>query len=545
MSGDPQADALHDAGTLRDWVEHWAKEAPDRTAVRIGDAPISYAELHRRACGLAAFFHELRLGRGDVIAAQLPNGLEFILTYLAAGYVGAVLQTLHMPYRAAEIEPLLRHGEARAVVCLARTKDFAPAELMLALRARLRSLSQVISLGEGTPVGALGFPADADRAMPPVRRAAPSDRFLLLYTSGTTSAPKGVPVPYRAFLPNARLSAAELAIGASSILMTLAPFTHLYGLFSINLALAAGAGMAVVPAFTPQALASALEAHRPTVLFAAPAHMAACLEAGFLTPERLASLSVLQISGSACPPDLARAVQTRLSGGEVHQLWGMSELQAGAFTRPGDPLELRLSFAGRASPATQLRVARVTSGDHAPLAPGEEGELQVKGASVFDAYLEDAAASAAAFTADGWFRTGDLAVMDAGGNIRITGRIKELINRGGVKFNPTDIEAALMRHSAVAQCAIVPMPDPVLGERACCFLVVKDAARRPTLGDLCADLARQGIAKTRWPERLEIIEEMPMTPTRKVKKGELTLRAAGLALLPLAGEGPFVLAKGG
>ena len=510
--------------TLRDWVERWALEAPDRVAIRIGDACITYAGLSRRASSVAACFHQLGLRRGDVIAVQLPNGVEFLLTYLAAGYIGATLQTIHMPYRAAEIEALLRHSRARAAVCLGATKDFAPAQLLLSLRRQLPELARVIGVGDETPAEAERFPSAIDRPLAPLPAAAASDRFLLLYTSGTLSAPKGVPVPYRKYLANARLSAVELRIEASSTLMTAAPFTHLYGLFTINLALAAGATTAILPAYTPPALAYALDRHRPTALFVAPAHLAACLDAGLLTAERLASLSMVQISGSVCPRDLAGAVQDLMPHGEVHQLWGMSELQAGAFTRPGDALELRLTSAGRASPATRLRVA----GNTASLAPGEEGELQVEGASVFEGYLDDAGASEAAFAADGWFRTGDLATMDAGGNIRLTGRLKELINRGGVKFNPVDIETAIARHPAVAQCAIVPMPDPMLGERACCFLVPREAAQRPSLGDLCAWLALQGIAKTRWPERLEIIDEMPMTPTRKVKKGELARRATAL-----------------
>jgi cyclohexanecarboxylate-CoA ligase len=510
--------------TLLDWVERLAAEAPERIAVSIGEERISYAELYRRSASLAAFFHELKIGHGDVVAVQLPNGVEFLLTYLATGFVGAALQTLHMPYRAAEIEPHLRHGGANAVICLSETKDFAPASLMLALHERLHELAHVIAVGEGAPAGALAFPTTFDRRMLGLERPQATDRFLLLYTSGTSAAPKGVPVPYRHYLGNARRSASELAIDASSIIMTLAPFTHLYGLFSINLALAVGATIAILPAFTPQALASALVAQRPTVLMTAPAHMAAMLQARLLTEELLASVALLQISGSVCPPELARQVQALMPNGEVHQLWGMSELQAGAFTRPGEPAELRLNFAGRAAPETSLRIA---DGD-AALPLGTEGELQVKGPSVFSGYLDDAAASADSFTVDGWFRSGDLAVMDVSGHVRITGRIKELINRGGVKFNPVDIEAVLASHPGVAQCAIVPMPDQRLGEVACCFLVPRNAASPPSLAELCAFLAGQGIAKTRSPEHLEIFAELPMTPTRKVKKGELTQRAAAL-----------------
>jgi len=140
---------------------------------------------------------------------------------------------------------------------------------------------------------------------------------------------------------------------------------------------------------------------------------------------------------------------------------------------------------------------------------------------VFTGYLDNAEATSAAFTADGWFRTGDLALLDAQGNLEITGRLKDVINRGGVKFNAADIEAIIGAHEAVAQCAIVPMPDPVLGERACCFLVLKPGAKAITLDDLRAWLSARDVAKLKWPERVEIIADMPMTPTRKVKKTEL------------------------
>ncbi|MBV8836106.1 MAG: long-chain fatty acid--CoA ligase, partial [Alphaproteobacteria bacterium] len=287
-------------------------------------------------------------------------------------------------------------------------------------------------------------------------------------------------------------------------------------LFTVNLALTSGATIALMPPFSPPALAAALDATRPTALFCAPAHMSACLNKGLLTRERLASLAFLQISGSACPPALAHTVQDLMPDGKVAQLWGMSEMQAGAFTRPGDSLDVRTTSVGRASPGTMLRVAD----DETALPAGHEGELQARGASVFAGYLDNADATAAAFTRDGWFRTGDLARLDADGNLQITGRLKDVINRGGVKFNCADVETIIGAHPAVASCAIVPMPDPVLGERACCFLVPKGGARI-TLDDLRAFLTAREVAKLKWPERLEVIAEMPMTPTRKVKKAEL------------------------
>ncbi|ARP99046.1 class I adenylate-forming enzyme family protein [Pseudorhodoplanes sinuspersici] len=501
--------------TLRDWMEQHVAQAPQHVAVRGPGVSFTYADLHARALALVARLRSLGIGRGDVVAVQLPNCAEFILTYLATGYAGAILQTLHMPYRGAEIEFLLNHSGAKAVVCMANGKDFQPAEAILAMQARLPQLKHVLAVGNTPPDGALPFDAKPDVATLDERPKS-SDDFVLLYTSGTVSAPKGVPTPYRKFLANARLSARELEIDSSSILLSAAPFTHLYGLFSTNLALAAGATIALLPVFSPPALAEAIDTFRPTQLFTAPAHMTACLQAGLLNEERLRSLRFLQISGSACPPELAQTIQAMMPDGKVVQLWGMSEMQAGAYHRPNDPLDVRMTTAGRASPETQMRVWL----DDAPLPAGEEGELQVRGCSVFDGYLANDEATSSAFTSDGWFRTGDLARMDAEGNIRITGRLKEVINRGGVKFNPADIEALIDQHPSVLQCAIAPLPDPIMGERACCFAVLKPGATL-SLDDIREWMTKHEIGKTKWPERLEIIAEMPLTPTRKIKKADL------------------------
>jgi non-ribosomal peptide synthetase component E (peptide arylation enzyme) len=163
---------------------------------------------------------------------------------------------------------------------------------------------------------------------------------------------------------------------------------------------------------------------------------------------------------------------------------------------------------------------RIASAQGGVLPQGEEGELQVRGGLLFPGYYANAEANGQAFTTDGWFRSGDLATQDAAGNVRITGRIKDVINRGGVKYNPRDIEDLLDAHPGVLQAAIVPIPDPDLGEKACCFVVPR-GAQPPTLEALCAWLLERGIARTKLPERLQIIAEMPLTPTRKVIKGRL------------------------
>lgn len=511
--------------TLCSLVERHATIAPGRTAVLSSGSPIRYGELRAKARRLASALRALGVAPGDVVAAQLPNSTEFLLGYLASNLCGAIWQTIHMPYRAADVAPILTHGGARVVIAPAATKDFSPAAMMLELRAQAPALEHVVAVG-GAVAGALDFAAlldTADDGLPAAARA--EDPFVLLYTSGTTSSPKGVPIEARSFLSNARMAADELGLAPDSIVMSAAPFTHLYGLFTLNLAFSTGAAVALLPAFSPPALAEALDRLRPTALFTAPAHVAACREAGLLTPERLASLSFVMISGSACPPELARETQMLMPDGKVLQLWGMSELQCGAFTRPHDSLDIRATTVGRASTGIELRVAGV---DDAPVAPGTIGELQVRGCSLFAGYLANDEANAAAFTADGWFRSGDLATLDADGNARLVGRLKELINRGGVKFNPLDVEALLDRHPAVMQSAIVPMPDPVLGERACCFAVLRPGATLE-LDELLDWLEQHGVGKLKWPERFEVIDAMPLTPTRKVIKGRLVRRLADAA----------------
>jgi cyclohexanecarboxylate-CoA ligase/acyl-CoA synthetase len=335
-----------------------------------------------------------------------------------------------------------------------------------------------------------------------------------------------VPASYRQFLTNAGLSADALGLDSEARSLSAAPFTHLYGLFTIHMTLYAGAAIVLLPSFAPGDLVEALRCGRPTALFAAPAHLAACFAQGLLDRDALSSLRFAMTSGSLCPASLASTVQALMPGGSFIQLWGMSELQAGTFARPEDPAAVRLTTAGRASPDTELRIA---GADGDILCAGREGELQVRGISVFAGYLSNAAANQAAFTADGWFRTGDLARINSDGYLTITGRIKELINRGGVKINPTDTELVLSKHPAVQQCALIPVPDDLLGEKVCCVVSLRPGNRRPTLSDILEWLGQQGVSKIYWPERLEFVDTMPLTPTRKIIKTRLIENVQHLA----------------
>ncbi len=509
--------------TIPKWLARHAAERGEAPAVVHAGATLNWRELAAKVARLAGALHHAGVARGDVVAVQLPNMAEFLIAYFAICRLGAAMTTIHMPYRAAEIESLLAHSRAAAAIVLADMKDFRPADAVLAMRARLPDLKLVIAHGaKTTGCFSLGDmieqapPLDAEAVEPPVA----ADPFLLLYTSGTTAAPKAVPHNYHTLLSNARLGAPEHGITPADRILSAAPFSHLFGLYSVHVALASGAAIVLLPAFTPADMAAAIARDKPTALWTAPAHIAAVRAQSLIDAHDFSSLKLAIMSGSACPPDLVRWFQAKLPRCAVTQLWGMTETQGALYTRPGDAIEIAANSAGRPSPGTDVRVA---DGEARPCPPGEEGELQVRGCLLFPGFFDNAAANEAGFTPDGWYRTGDLATADAAGNVAITGRSKDVINRGGVKFNPRDVEDLLDSHPQILQSAIVPMPDPVLGERACAFVTLRPGAASPALEALCAYLAGKGIAKTKLPERLVVVAEMPLTPTRKIVKGKLKI----------------------
>src|SRR5438105_3600838 len=465
-----------DDDTLWHWLQRRAAERPQAPAVVAGGATLTWNALQARVLRVAQGLKDKGIGAGDVVAVQLPNTPEFLLVHLAIARLGAVMCTVHMPYRGAEIETILAHSGAK----LFFTSAYPFAELEAA------------------------DPLPADHPAPDAR-----DPFLLLYTSGTTASPKAVPHAYRTMLGNSRLGAQEHRLDARSRVLCPAPFSHLYGLYSLHCAWSVGACTVLLPAFKPDELAQTVERERPTALWTAPAHVAACRNAGLFNKHDWSSLKLAIVSGSMAPPPLVRYFAEQLRGCAVTQLWGMTELQAALYSRPEDGTEIAATSAGRPSPGTQLRLA-------------PDGELQVRGPLAFSGYYQNDEANRAAFTDDGWFRSGDLA-EERHGFYAITGRIKDVINRGGVKFNPADVEALLDSHPKILQSAIVPMPDAVLGEKACAFITVKPGNEAPDLDEVVAYLLAKEIAKNKLPERLVVIPEMPLTPTRKIIKGRLRL----------------------
>jgi cyclohexanecarboxylate-CoA ligase len=510
-------DGLWTDEVLMDRVAHWVKMSPDAPFLLDRSACQSWREFDVGVRRLAGGLRKIGVDKGDVIAVQLPNTVEFVTSYLAICSLGAIMQTIHMPYRRAELSSLLAHGKAKAIICLGKTGDYSPAAAVNDLRPELPRLKHVIAVGTGaencTPYAELAAGTPLENSV----KLSSADPFLLLYTSGTTAAPKGVPHAYRNFLCNSRLCADELEVAPGEIVLSLAPMTHLYGLFSLHLALMNGGTVSLLPAFAPDAFAKTVEAHRVQKIFAAPAHLVATINNGLMEIHDFSSVRFICLSGSAVPPALARDIEDRLPNGVAIQLWGMSEMQAGAFGRINDPVDTRHNSAGRASPATELRVV---DDENISAQSGSEGRLQMRGPSLFPGYLNHDDATAESFTSDGWFETGDTARIDTAGCLTITGRVKEIINRGGIKFNPIDVEFEIDKLPGIERSAIVPYPDDVLGERACVF-VVKADNNALDLGAITAHLENAGVAKFKWPERLQFVDAMPLTPTQKIMRAKL------------------------
>ncbi len=514
------SEGLWQRETLDTWLARAVAVRPEAPAIIHPGGEVSYAEFARQVSHVAAGLADLGLGRGDVITTQLPNIVKFLVAHLAIARIGGVHQTIHIPYGPADIEFHLAHSKAKAIITLPVLKDLDLASVMIGLRAKLPDLKHVIVIGEA-PEGTLSFASLRNSGKPPLLEgpAEARDACMLLYTSGTTSNPKGVPLSFQNLLCNALDGANEFGFTADDRILSAAPFSHLYGIFNFHAALIKGAASVLLPVFTPPDLAARVTATKPSVIFLAPAHAAAVMGMGLMEAHDFSSVRFTVFSGAACPVALLKKYHSFIPDSRIAQLWGMTEIVAGCFSRPGDSIETAATTAG---PVARGNEIRVLGPDGIKLLAGEEGDLQVRGPSVFAGYLDNADANAEAFTDDGWFRTGDLAVIDAAGYVRLTGRSKDIINRGGIKYNPADIEALLLRHDKIDQAAIVPMPDDTLGERACCFVVpVVGTEPALTLQDICTFLEAENVSKYKWPERLEIIKEMPLTPTRKIIKGRL------------------------
>ena len=505
--------------TFSGWLRRNARSDPDGAALVDERGTVSHAELAARVESLAAGLHHAGVRPGDVVAVQLPNVREHVEILLAVSALGAVTTTLYMSFRGAELAAQLDHSRARMLVAPARIGDFSPFEWLARHRTELPHLEAAVAVGGETP-GALAWERLAAGG-PPLprdwREPTAADPFCSSTPPGPPRAPRGCPSTTTRCCPTPASGSPSTTSGPETSSCprrrsgTSTPSTRWSWRSPPEPPTPSSPPSRPRPSRTPSNAPA-----RPSSSWLPPTSRRA---RGRGSSGRWTSLR----SASSCwpgrrsPPTSCAPLPRTSRTANVCQLWGMTELQAGLYTRVGDGADLAARSAGRASPGTEVRIADEHGRE---VARGEEGELQARGPSVFAGYYENPEATARAFTADGWFRSGDTARMDADGNVTLTGRVKDVINRGGVKYNPQEIELLVERLPGVLQCAIAPIPDERLGERACCYVVPRPG-ETVTLEAVCDFLLGKGIAKFKLPEHLEVVEEMPLTPTRKVIKDRL------------------------
>ena len=512
-----------DAGWWNDdtpnkWVTKWAKERPDAPIAISMDLTLTYKEVQEGANRFAAGLLNLGFKKGDVIGFQLPNIPEILIAYLGIQAFGAVPSLMHMPYRATELEPLLNHVEAKGVVCLAASEAYDAPATFEALKATVPSLETVIVVGEDAPSRAVSYANLI--ATEPVELADPpsaDDPAMICFTSGTSAAPKAVVHPYRTIMASARYGLEDMNYTPDDVILCAPSFTHAFGVMITLTALAAGSASPMMPVYTPPALAELIKYTKATALCCGPAHVLAGKAGGLWDVEYTETLKYIYMGGATCTPEVMHTIEESCPNGKALQIWGMTETMMPILLPLDANFEDRKKYLGTPPIGHEVRAV---DEDGNILGPGGEGELEYRGPFLFASYYLNDKANASSFTEDGWFKTGDMVIIDEGDNVAMTGRVKDIINRGGIKINPLDIEILLDERPDVLQSAVVPMPDKLLGERACLFLVMAPD-KTMTLDNVREFLNSKDIMKTKWPERLEIIDAMPITVTRKVIKGRL------------------------
>ena len=518
----------HWAGmTLGDALERSFAANADRLALVDGERRLTYRELGRLVDRLALHFAERGIARGARVVFQLPNVLEFVVAYVACLRVGAIPLTCLPAHRHAEIEYLARFTEATAWLIPSDFRGFDYVAMAEELRGALPALRHVLVVGERAGAGMTRL---ADLLADPIEvrlgssalaelRPRPSDVAVFQLSGGTTGLPKVIPRTHDDYLYNSRVFAEATGFDRDGALLVSVPIAHNFPLAcpGVQGALLLGARTVLAPSPDAETVFTLVERERVTWIPAVPATVIAWLNAPVRARYDLTSIRTLAVGGSRLNPEPARATLAAF-GRVLSQVFGMAEGLL-CCTRHGDPEEVVVETQGRpVSPDDEIRVVGEDGDD---IAPGELGELVCRGPYTIRGYYRAAEHNRVAFTDDGFYRTGDMVRRHPSGNLIVEGRRKDLINRGGEKISTEEIENLLLGHPAVLNVAVVAMPDPVLGERACAYVIPRPGAR-PTLADLTRFLADdKRIARFKLPERLELRDRLPTTAVGKISKKDL------------------------
>lgn len=514
--------------TINDALDHAARQWPDRLALvglRAGEETAQqfcYAELARMTDRVAMGLWRLGVRPADVVACQLPNVWQFTVLYLACARIGAVLNPLMPIFRERELLFMLGHGEAKVIVVLKDFRNVDYEAMLKGIQPQLPHLQHVVAIGGA---GADSFEAllaqpaweegvDAAQILKQ-NRVQPDAVTQLIYTSGTTGEPKGVMHSSNTLMANIHAYAERLALNSADVVLMASPMAHQTGfMYGLMMPVMLGATAVLLDVWNAATAAQLIRRWHCTFTMASTPFLAD-LSREVAVSGPVPSLQTFLCAGAPIPGPLVEQAQAAL-GAQIISAWGMSENGAVTTTLPSDGAQRAVDTDGLPLPGAEVKVVDDLGRE---LPRGEIGQLWVRANSNFGGYLKRPHLNAT--TDDGWFDTGDQARMDAQSYIRITGRSKDVIIRGGENIPVVEVESLLYKHPAVAQAAVVGYPDERLGERACAVIVLKPGAAEPALSDVTDFLRAQKVAPHYLPERLVVLAEMPATPSGKIQKFKL------------------------
>ena len=510
--------------TLHEMLAAAAARAPAKIALVCGEQRIAYVALVEAIQRLACGFVEAGIRPLDRVVVQLPNVPEFVYTYFALARIGAIPVTALRAHRHTEVRHFLTASGAAAYVIPDRIKDFDYRAMALELAPQAPALHSVFVAGEPAPgqrsLGALlAAPIGAAAAAAALEsfRPDPSEVTTMLLSGGTTSLSKLIPRTHDDYVLNARLCGAAAGFDANTVLLAILPLGHNYNLASPGMLGTFYYGGRVVLAASgdPAEVFGLVERERVSVIAAVVPLISAWLNSD--VPDRFdaASLRIVQNGGARLAPELRARLRERF-GCFPQEIYGTAEGLIN-MVRLEDAEELVLESSG--APVCDDDEIAVVDDEGREVADGEAGELVTRGPYTIRGYYHASDKNREAFTADGFYRMGDI-VRKRGRHVYTEGRRKDLINRGGEKISCEEVENLIYGHPKVKVVTLVAMPDPVFGEKACAFVVLKPGE---TLGfdELIAFLRRQNIATFKLPERLEVVAELPLSPVGKILKREL------------------------
>jgi fatty-acyl-CoA synthase len=514
--------------TIGENLDAAVRRFPDRPA--LVDVPAgrrwSYAELAADVDALALGLLAAGVTVGDRVGIWAPNCAEWVLTQYATAKIGAILVNINPAYRTSELEFVLNQSAARLLVAAQRLKTSDYAAMIAEVRPGCAALEQVVLLGTGEWDALLETGRRADRGALAAIELSADDPINIQYTSGTTGFPKGATLSHHNILNNGYFVGELCHYTHEDKICIPVPFYHCFGMVMGNLAATShGAAMVIpAPSFDPVATLEAVQAERCTSLYGVPTMFIAELAVPDFGRFDLSSLRTGIMAGSPCPVEVMKQVIDRMGMSEVSICYGMTETSpVSTQTRVDDSIERRVATVGRAGPHIEVKVIDPATGRAVPR--GTPGELCTRGYSVMLGYWRQPDKTAEVIDAARWMHTGDLAVMDDDGYLSITGRIKDMVIRGGENIYPREVEEFLYTHPDILDAQVIGVPDAKYGEELMAWVRMRSGAT-PLTADALREFCLGKLAHYKIPRYVHITDEFPMTVTGKVRKVEMRERSA-------------------